>query len=199
MEELEIDQWDDEAIKIAERVRIWSVSQIETHNPIYNGPACPFAKSAWIRQKVMIHVTEDLETVVELKGFNPPIDDFTHLVAWTGWRTMSEDEFEDWLYHQNENHFGVWISAFHPGFGERAVQDEADIFSQVDDICILLVQEYEHLVKASEALKKTGYYKTYTDVENEVLKERKERLHAWKRKTSTCQSESYKEGWAEEH
>ena len=197
--ELNVEEWDEEAIKIAERVRIWSISQIETPNPIYNGPACPFAKTAWARQRVMIHVTPDLDTVVEIKVFNPPVDDFTHVVAWTGWKEMSEDDFADWVFTQNENHFGIWISAFHPGFGSVAVQDETDIFSQVDDMCILLVQEYEHLVKASEAIKKTGYYRTYTDVEMEVLDERKEKLNAWKRKTSTCQSESYKEGWAEEH
>jgi len=198
MELISSEEWDDEALKIAERVRIWSISQIEVPNPIYNGPPCPFAKAAWARHRVMIHVTPDLEAVVELKGFNPPEGDFTHVVAWTGWREMSEDDFSDWIFSQNENHFGVWISAFHPGFGEKE-QDETDIFSQVDDICIILVQEYEHLVRASEALKKTGYYRSYSNVELEVLDERKEQLNAWKRKTSACQNEDYKEGWAEEH
>ena len=134
----------------------------------------------------MIHVTPDLDAVVEVKAAQPPEGDMTYLFVWTGWDEMSQDDFSDWIFEQNENHFGTWLAAIHPGGHEGSpvgASDDKNIFSQVDDICIILMQEYEHLVEASKALQKTGYYNNYTDAEMGVLTDREEKFHAWKHQT----------------
>ena len=105
----------------------------------------------------MIHVTESLDAVLEIKAVNPPTQDITYIFAWTGWKEMSQDDFADWIYAQNENHFGVWLAAFHPeGYDASPMSAEGnvdEIFAEVDDICIILMQEYDHLVASSGAVR----------------------------------------------
>lgn len=179
--------WTATSIKISNRVRKWSDEVVEKGSKLFNGgPPCPFARKAWLQSSVMIHVTPDLDAIVDIKAAHPPSGDDTYLFVWVGWEDMSPDDFSDWIYDQNENHFGVWLAAVHPG-GENNSLDDSDednIFSQVDDMCIILMQEYDHLVAASKALQKTGYYNNYTDAELGVIKDREDKYYAWKHKTN---------------
>lgn len=180
------EEWETESILIANRIRTWSHNVVEKKHKAFNNlPACPFARKAWLQHKVMIHVTESLDAVLEIKAVNPPTQDITYIFAWTGWKEMSQDDFADWIYAQNENHFGVWLAAFHPeGYDASPMSAEGnvdEIFAEVDDICIILMQEYDHLVASSEQLEKSGYYDNYSEEEKSVLRERQEKFHAWKR------------------
>ncbi len=199
------DEWEEQSITIAQRIRSWSDNVVEKNTQLFNNlPACPFAKKAWLQHKVMIHVTESLDAVLEVKATNPPTQDMTFLFAWTGWKDMTQDDFADFIYDQNKNHFGVWLAAFHPlAHDESPMSCDSknfdDLFAEVDDICIILMQEYSHLVKASEKLKATGYYQNYTEEELAVLDDRKDNLNAWKRQTKEiCESPS-ENGWEEIH
>lgn len=193
--------WNKDCVEIAQRVRNWSADIIEQSSTLFQGgPPCPFARKAWLQHKVMIHVTPDLDAVVEVKAAHPPEGDMTYLFVWTGWDEISQDDFSDWIFEQNENHFGTWLAAIHPGGHEGSplgVSDDKNIFSQVDDICIILMQEYQHLVEASKALQKTGYYNNYTEAEMGVLKDREEKFYAWKRQTSGHHEAEEEEGFIE--
>ena len=93
---------------------------------------------------------------------------------------MSQDDFADWIYAQNETISSMKAAYIlkdtrKPNVGGGNVDE---IFAEVDDICIILM---DHLVASSEQLEKSGYYDNYSEEEKSVLRERQEKLHAWKR------------------
>ena len=200
------EEWEEHSILVAQRIRSWSANVVEKKHKVFNNlPACPFAKKSWLQHKVMIHVTESLDAVLEVKATNPPTQDMTFLFAWTNWRSMSQDDFSDFIYEQNDNHFGVWLAAFHPeaidSIPMSTGESQDEIFSEVDDICIILMQEYDHLVKSAKQLEASGYYTNYTEAELSVLRDREEQLNAWKRQTKAweCEGNPYEKEWEEVH
>lgn len=62
-----------------------------------------------------------------------------------------------WLLDQNSNHFGMWVTAFHP---ERLANLGIPLFR--DDVIILLIQDMEALELANQTLRKQdpNYYAT---------------------------------------
>lgn len=174
--------WEESAVLIAQEIQEWSERVVEQGHPLFGGmPMCPFARKAWTQGHVMVHVTQDIQTVVELKATFPPTSELIHVVAWTGWDEMSPEEFSDWIDHQNRNHFNIWIMGFHP---ETEADERLPEFdgNGADDYALLLVQSYRHLVAGSDMLRKTRYYENYTPDDLKVLQARQENFYAWDKK-----------------
>lgn len=192
------DEWDRQAVAIGQEIRDWSDSVLERASPEYGGLApCPFARRAWNRDHVMVHVTQELGAVAEIKALYPPNSEIMHVVAWTGFEDMTVEEFDAWINNQNENHFGVWVIGFHPDAEEDEAISEYEGLG-ADDYAILLVQSYEHLVAASDRLLRSPYYQRYSPDDMKHIQYRKEKFNAWNEKVNAKAYKQTEEHYTEE-
>lgn len=177
-----VEAWDKASVLIAQEIQMWSEEILENPSPLFGGlPPCPYARMAWMKNCVMIHVTPEIETVAEIKAFHPPTDELLHIVAWTNFDEMTADEFDEWIEDQNKNHFGVWIMGFHPDSPEDPLTPEFS-GNGADDYALLLVQSYSHLIEASENLRDTAYYDKFPHEDMVYINKRKEIFDAWNEK-----------------
>lgn len=179
-----VDAWQEAAVLIAQEIRLWSQQVLEHPLPAFGDlPPCPYARAAWLNEQVMVHVCMDIETVTEIKACMPPTEDMLHIVAWTDWDELSAEEFQEWIEAQNKNHMGVWIMGFHPESPDEPLTPEFEGLD-TDDYAILLVQSLSHLVRASDALRKTRYYEQFPPEDMTYVDERKEIADAWHEKVN---------------
>ena len=74
---------DESAIQIWKEIRLWSEKVLEVPCPGFaNLPPCPFARTAWLKNNVVVYVTTELGDVVELKSVLPADEEQLHLFAW---------------------------------------------------------------------------------------------------------------------
>ena len=166
-----LDTWENTAVLICQEIRDWSERVLEVESAEHGGmPPCPFARQAWMRENVMIHVSQDLDAVLEMKALYPPTSEHMHIFAWT--------EAND---NQIDIHFGVWISGFHPDAEEDETIPQYKGLG-ADDYAIILMQSYDHLVSASDRLLRTRYYRAYSLEDMRLIKKRKEKFDAWNEK-----------------
>ena len=186
-----MDAWDEHAVLIAQELREWSYAVLEQPAPLFGGlPPCPYAARAWADNSVMIHVTPEIEAVTEMKAYFPPTEDLVHLFAWTDYQDMTASEFDAWIDKQNEQHFGIWVMGFHPDSDNDPLTPEFNGVVE-DDYAIILVQSLRHLVRASDALRKTKYYSNFPTRDIEYIDRRKGISDAWYEKVDEkgCEAE----------
>jgi len=186
-----MDSWEKTAVLISQEIRDWSEQIIEIPSEEHGGLApCPFARNAWLKENVMIHVTQDIEDIIELKALYPPTSDNMHIVAWTDYNELSVEEFGEWLHFQNIDHFGVWMTGFHPNAeGDETIPEYNGLGA--DDYAIILMQSYEHLVSSSRRLLRTPYYRRYSPEDLKHISERQEKFDAWNEKVN---AKAYEQG-----
>ena len=155
---------------IKEEIRCWSKEVLEVPSENFEQlPPCPYAKQAWKKDKVKIHVTDDISLATRIKKNNPPVDDKVEVIAWTNWNKMSADEFDKWVDVQNDEHQGTWIIGFHPDHPEDANIDEFE-GNDSPEYAMILVQSLAHLSRASKKILKRGYYARYSTPDIEHIK-----------------------------
>ena len=164
----------------------WMQDHVARKSPLYNNmPPCPFAARAMARGEVTLSIIEDLEPIAIIKTYSPQVG-MSHIFLWPNFRDMSEDEFDDWLYEQNENNFGHWVMAFDPRADREFPVWQA--FNQ-DDYAILLVQSLLEISEASANLSNTGYYRHMPDHILEHIANREVKAHAWNEIEKRLQSQ----------
>ena len=156
---------------IAEEIRQWSEQVLEIPSEEFNGlPPCPYAKKAWIQDKVRMHVIYNIKDCLRIKK-ECPDDDTVDVVAWRGYEKMSADEFDQWLDEQNEDHNGIWIIGFHPDHPADEALEEFE-GNGAPEYGLILIQSLRHLAKSSKAIFKRGYYNNYTKPDINHIKQR---------------------------
>ncbi len=179
------------AVQIWNEIRLWSDEVLEIPCPGYaNLPPCPFARMAWLKNNVIVHVTCELGDVIDVKSVMEANDEKLHLFAWVNYWEMTSNEFNYWIEEQNQNHFGVWLMGFHPNATENPQIPEFQGIVE-DDYAIILVQSLKELVGASNILRKTKYYEKHPSEDMQYINRRKEVYDAWNEKA--CQ-ENAEEG-----
>lgn len=179
-----VDAWEETAVLIAQELRDWSEKILEVPADTFGGlPPCPFARKAWMDENVMVHVTQDISSVVEIKACFPPTEDLMHIIALTDYDDMTADEFDQWIEDQNKAHFGVWIMGFHPDADVDPLTPEYEGLG-VDDYAIIVMQSLDHLVSASEILRRTPYYANFPADDMAYINKRKETFNAWDEKVN---------------
>lgn len=157
---------------IKQEIRLWSKTVLEKPCAGFGGlPACPFAKKAWLDEKVRVHVTDNLQTVIDLKNQFDPEFDGVDVIAWTAFQSMTPNEFDKWVLLQNVTSCDVWIMGFHPDSEDDALTEEFEALTDLE-YAIILVQSLEHLVSASDRLVRTGYYKSFSNADKQFISER---------------------------
>ena len=189
------DDWEEYSSLIAAEIQAWSNEVLEKPTPLFaDMPPCPFARKAWMDGHVVVHVTDHLAPVINIKSHELlPTDETVHVVAWTGWEDLTQQEVEAWLDEQNKNHFGIWLMGFHPDAEHNPNIPEFDGLVE-DDYALILVQSLSKLVQASDKLRKTSYYEKFKIEDIKYINNRKEVCNAWNEKVNEeayAQEESY--------
>ena len=173
------------ATLVAHEIERWSEEAVQIPQKQLGGmPACPFARAAWARDEVAIHVLWDVEMVTALKAVINPSSEVVHVCAWLGYEDMSCEDFDAWIEEQNKNHFGVWIMGFHPDAEVNPIAPEFEGIVD-EEYAIVLIQSLEHLVKASNKLRETKYYNSFDQKDLDYVNQRKEIYDAWNEKICT--------------
>ena len=179
-----VDSWEETAVLVAQEIRDWSERVLEVPSEMFGGlPACPFARKAWLSESVMIHVTMSLDAVVDMKACFPPTEDLLHVFAYLDYESMTPEEFNAWIDEQNEQHFGVWLMGFHPDSAEDPLTAEYEGLCD-ENYAIIIMQSLDHIVLASESLRKTGYYSNFPEEDMEYINARRDVFDKWDKKVN---------------
>lgn len=130
-----------------------------------NLPLCPFAKKAWVDDKVNVNIVAEYndfwKTVYdEIKNFD---DTYQVVICAYDGEEESYENIERSCFSLNgwfaANNMDIWLLAFQ------------------EDITMVFVQRLSDLDDASQKLKKLGYYKNYNseDFERLVISRRRHR------------------------
>jgi len=156
---------------ISQEVKDWSEKVLEIPSNEFNGlPPCPYAKKAWMQDKVRMHITNNIKECLTIKK-ECPDDDSVDVVAWTGYGKMSAEEFDQWLDDQNNEHNGTWVIGFHP---DHPADESLEEFegNGAPEYALILIQSLRHLAKSSESIYKRGYYNNYSQPDIKHIKQR---------------------------
>jgi len=168
--------------KIEDDLRSWSREVLEVPNKYLGGmPACPYAKEAWKKDKVLVLETDYIfDSTINYAQF---FEDFEkELIVVASFNMPDIDEFNGVVDELNRKITNLHFMGFHPGYD--AEDAELDFLSDNDwvgsideDYCMIFIQDLQTVVRASDKLEKLGYYKVYPESEyQELVVERKRRL-----------------------
>tara|TARA_R100001015_G_C4602568_1_gene157542 strand:- start:59 stop:559 length:501 start_codon:yes stop_codon:yes gene_type:complete len=147
---------------IRKEIKSWSSEVLEKPSDNFAGlPPCPYAKRAWSENKVFLHVTPDLETALRIKNDDVISKGEVKVVAWTGWESMSAEQFDEWIDAQNASHKGTWMIGFHPEHPVDELQDEFE-GNDAPEYALILIQPLADLSEASKRILSKGYYQRYS-------------------------------------
>jgi len=156
---------------ILDEIRDWSAQILEKPNSEFNGlPPCPFAKKAWVKEKVRTHIIYNLSECDQIKN-QCPDDDSVDVVAWLKFSNITAKNFDKWLDSQNEKHNGIWTVGFHP---DHPVDERQNVFegNGSPEYGLILIQSLRHLNKSSKQILRKGYYKNYSLEDYKHIKKR---------------------------
>ena len=163
--------------KIKEDVRLWSKHYLEVSNKHLGGfPACPFAKKAWLDNKVQVeikiknyHYKKELNELIYKLDFNEK----EILIFCDPYYSYTPNKLHEITEYYNDkyNKLDMYFMSFHP-HNPATSQDQAFLVEPEGKIpevesdlkySMMLVQKFSQLEEASDKLKRLGYYKKWPD------------------------------------
>lgn len=150
----------------------WSKDVLEVKSSFFGGlPPCPYAKQAWMEQKVSLMFKYEPSYQVLYTSVSQFDDNFDlTIIVDVNYQKNAED-FHDYLHKLNvcisEGMFidrDVWLMGFHPEDEPNDfVADPSDVFEPVIDqeYAMIFVQRLSKLQESADKLEKKGYYKPY--------------------------------------
>ena len=169
--------------KIEQDIRDWSANFLEVPNEKLNGlPPCPYAKQAWLDDKVAFSINTGLEGLAQtVKEFDLHGYD---IVVWASEEVFDIAYLDGYCDGINEamSIAGVdmHLMIFHPEFdakdaGLEFLIEEEDNSSEEEIVyCMVFVQRLSTLDDAALSLEKSGYYKHFpTDVFESLVLDRR--------------------------
>lgn len=155
-------------------LRRWSREVLEVPNSHLNGlPACPYAKQAWLDDKVEVIETDHIyaEAMGECAWFK---DSGKDVIVVASYAIPDIDEFNEFVDALNETFPEVHCMQFHPDYGAEDAELEFltdnDWESDIEaSYCMIFIQDLESIVVASDRLTNLGYYSAYPDDEYKAL------------------------------
>ncbi len=171
--------------KIEQDIRDWSANFLEIPHDKLNGlPPCPYAKQAWLEDKVAFSINTGLEGLAQtVKEFDLHGYD---IVVWASEEVYDIAYLDGYCDGINEamSIAGVdmHLMIFHPEFdaedaGLEFLIEEDDGKEEIV-YCMVFVQKLSLLDDASLSLEKSGYYKHFPeDMYNNLILHRRELRH----------------------
>ena len=167
---------------IEEDLRIWSREVLEVPNQSLKGlSACPYAKEAWKKDKVLVVETDDVyaDSLRHCADFTTTGKE---LVVVASYNIPKLNKFNKYVKNLNILFENLHCMEFHPDYGaEDAELDflyDNDWESSVSKpYCMVFIQDLKQVVHASDKLQRLGYYDVYPEDEyEELVVNRKRRL-----------------------
>ena len=159
---------------IKKEVRLWSEKFLEVPNiHLNNMPACPFAKKAWLEDKVDIQYrdpdlgyTRNLHQHVKKINFEKKeilifCDIFFKEYSLNKYQKIIDN------FNNQYNKKDIYFLGFHPKnppteedqeFLLNPTGDTSDLPHSTIDFSMMLIQKFSQLYEASDRLKRMGYY-----------------------------------------
>jgi hypothetical protein len=166
---------------IEDDIRVWSKHVLEVPNTHLAGlPACPYAKQAWVNNKVSVIETDNV-FVESLSNVDQVLSGTYDLLICASYELPDADEMNRWVQRMNETmaQRDAYFMCFHPDYGaEEAELDflyEHEWESAIEDeYCMIFVQRLTDVDNKSVKLEKLGYYEAFNpdDYDNLVTKRR---------------------------
>ncbi len=157
-------------------IRKWSHAFLEVPNAKLNGlPPCPYAKQAWLDNKVVFSINTGLEGLIkEVSTFN---DHDYDIVVWASEHLIEMEYLDGWCDGVNEamsiSGKDMHLMVFHPDYDAEVAGLEFLIDSDVTDdsldYCMVFVQRLSPLDDAALSLEKSGYYQHFPEEVYESL------------------------------
>ena len=151
-------------------IRNWSHNFLEQPNEKLNGlPACPYAKQAWLDDKVKFSINTGLggllQEVTEFESHSYEI------VIWASEEIPQMEYLDGFCDGINETLSilgqDMHLMVFHPDYGAEDAGLEFllndDVTDDALDYCMVFIQKLSLLDDASLSLEKSGYYKHFPD------------------------------------
>ena len=162
-------------------IRKWSHDFLEVPNAKLNGlPPCPYAKQAWIEDKVKFSVNTGLDGLLqEVAEFESHDYD---IVVWASEYLPDMEYLDGFCDGVNEamsvSGTDLHLMVFHPDYDAQDAGLEFLVDDGVSDpsleYCMVFVQKLSLLDDAALSLKKSGYYKHFPeDVYNSLVLDRR--------------------------
>ena len=162
---------------IKKEVRLWSEKFLEVPNiHLNNMPACPFAKKAWLENKVDIQYrdpdlgyTRNLHQHVKKINFaEKEILIFCDIF----FKEYSLNKYQKIIdnFNNQYNKKDIYFLGFHPKnppteedqeFLLNPTGDVSDLPYSTIDFSMMLIQKFSQLYEASDRLKRMGYYEKW--------------------------------------
>lgn len=161
---------------IEDDIRAWSKHVLEVPNAHLAGlPACPYAKRAWIDNKVKVLESDDV-LVEALSNVELVLNKTYDLLVCASYQLPDAEDMNRWVQKMNTLMApnNAYFMCFHPDYGaEEADLDflyDTDWESEVeDDYCMIFVQRLTDVDDKSRQLEKLGYYKAFNPDDYESL------------------------------
>ena len=168
--------------EIEKDLRSWSREVLEIPNKNLKGlSACPYAKNAWKRDKVLVIETDDI-FADSLRYCADFATTGKELVVIASYNIPEIRKFNKYVSNLNILFDYLHCMEFHPDYGA----DDADLDFLTDNdwessvnkpYCMVFIQDLELVVQASDKLERLGYYEVYPKEEyTELVVNRKRRL-----------------------
>ena len=163
-------------------LRSWSREVLEVPNQSLKGlSACPYAKNAWKRDKVLVVETDDVyaDSLRHCADFTVTGKE---LVVVASYKIPKLNKLHRYVQNLNILFENLHCMEFHPDYGaddaELDFLSDHDWESSVDQpYCMVFIQDLELVVQASDKLERLGYYEVYPKEEyTELVVNRKRRL-----------------------
>ena len=173
--------------KIISDLRNWSKNALEIPNKHYNNlPACPFAKAAWINDKVGF-VFNYLEPEDLIYSCINDFDDSKDVVILVDFFPMDLDEMDIFLDDLNQdisqgkyNTKDLYLMGFHPEDENNELLDDSLDMEEdsTPSYAMIFFQRLSKLQEASDSLRVKGYYDICEDYyDAESLYERRKSIY----------------------
>ena len=157
---------------IVKEIRQWSAEALEKPSPYFqNLPPCPYARSAWLNNKVAIIFNKEPSYQV-LYSCISRFDDVFDLAIIVDMAFQKDpDVFHDYLEMLNDAisdgvfiDRDIWLMGFHPHDDPNDFIDDSSFMQMVEDeYAMIFVQRLSKVQESADKLAKKGYYDNYLE------------------------------------
>tara|TARA_R100000426_G_scaffold71714_1_gene49879 strand:+ start:67 stop:651 length:585 start_codon:yes stop_codon:yes gene_type:complete len=155
---------------IVEEIMQWSAEALEQPSPYFNNlPPCPYARSAWMDNKVSILFKNEPSLQVLYSSISQFDDAFDLTIIVDLNPDENSEAFHEYLDQLNdvisEGMFidkDIWVMGFHPNDEPSDFVEEVVFERDIDTAySMIFVQRLSKLQKSADKLDKKGYYDSY--------------------------------------
>lgn len=157
---------------VVKEIMQWSAHVLEKPNAYFNNlPPCPYARAAWLEDKVSILFKHEDSYQVLYSCVSQFDDAFDIVIIVDLSDAKSPDEFHEYFESLNEVISNgmfidkdIWVMGFHPDDEPSDFVKDVSFTPENDTVySLIFVQRLSTLQQAADKLDKKGYYKSYAD------------------------------------